>query len=166
MQRGEYKSTSKERKARWDACKQRWPLWLTKHRYQRNAEKDVSGRKRHILPTAGADLRKQMSNRVHRFPSVERRAAEALNPLLGQIASAVGFLREQGMTGMTSRPRRGHKGGKAASSRSASYAEVRRCQFGRVADFGLGGNAGLIFVPRMRSSAMLSALSSLASGGT
>jgi hypothetical protein len=41
-----------------------------------------------------------------------------------------------------------------------------RSQFGRSADFGLGGNAAFIFVPRMRSSAMLSALSSLASGGT
>jgi hypothetical protein len=98
MQRGEYKSASKERKARWDARKQRWPLWPAKHRYQRNGETDVSDRKRQVLPTGGADLRKQMLNRVHRFPSVERRAAEALNPLLGQIASAVGFLREQGMT--------------------------------------------------------------------
>jgi tripartite-type tricarboxylate transporter receptor subunit TctC len=47
----------------------------------------------------------------------------------------------------------------------ARVASMRR-QFGRVADFGLGGNAGLIFLPRMRSRAMLSALSSLASGGT
>jgi hypothetical protein len=70
MQRGEYNSASNERKARWDARKQGWPLWPTKHRYQRNAEKDVSGRKRHILPTAGADLRKQMLDRVHRLPSL------------------------------------------------------------------------------------------------
>jgi hypothetical protein len=41
-----------------------------------------------------------------------------------------------------------------------------RRQFGRVTGFGFGGNAGLFFVPRMRSNAMLSALSSLASGGT
>jgi hypothetical protein len=39
-----------------------------------------------------------------------------------------------------------------------------RRQFGRVADFGFGGNAGLILV--MRSNALLSALSSLASDGT
>jgi hypothetical protein len=40
--------------------------------------------------------------------------------------------------------------------------EADSSQFGRVADFGFGGKAGLILVPRMRSSA----LSSLASGGT
>src|SRR5216684_3867847 len=38
-------------------------------------------------------------------------------------------------------------------------------QFGSVADFGFGGNAALVLVPRRRSSALLSALSSLASGG-
>jgi hypothetical protein len=39
-------------------------------------------------------------------------------------------------------------------------------QFGSVADFGLGGNAGLVLVPRSSSSAMTSALSSFSSGGT
>ncbi len=39
-------------------------------------------------------------------------------------------------------------------------------QFGSVADFGFGGNAALVLVPRRRSNAIVSALSSLASGGT
>src|SRR6266853_774547 len=38
-------------------------------------------------------------------------------------------------------------------------------QFGSVADFGFGGNAAWVLVPRRRSSAIWSALSSLASGG-
>jgi hypothetical protein len=43
---------------------------------------------------------------------------------------------------------------------------VQEDQFGSVADFGFGGNAALVRVPRRRSNAILSALSSLASGGT
>jgi hypothetical protein len=43
---------------------------VTQHWYERDAEKDVSGRKHHILPGTVADLRKQMLNCVHRLPFV------------------------------------------------------------------------------------------------
>jgi hypothetical protein len=80
MKRCEYESAGNERQSRWYARKKGRPLGLTEHRYQRNAEKDVSGRKRHILPGTVADLQKQMLHRVHRLPSIERHAAEASNP--------------------------------------------------------------------------------------
>jgi hypothetical protein len=71
MQRCEYKSACNERKSRWYACEQRRPLGVTEHWYERDAEKDVSGRKHHILPGTVADLQKQMLNCVHRLPAVE-----------------------------------------------------------------------------------------------
>jgi hypothetical protein len=49
---------------------------------------------------------------------------------------------------------------------AGSWLSCVQDQFGSVADFGFGGNAALVRVPRRRSNAMLSALSSLASGGT
>jgi len=59
MQRCEYESTTNERKSSWYACKQRRPLRLAKHWYQREAEKNVSGRKHYVLPaTLIADQRK------------------------------------------------------------------------------------------------------------
>jgi hypothetical protein len=68
MQRCEYKSAGNERESRWYACEQGRPPGLTEHWYERDAEKDVSGRERQILPRTVADLRKQMLNGVHRFP--------------------------------------------------------------------------------------------------
>jgi hypothetical protein len=50
--------------------------------------------------------------------------------------------------------------------RTGRFAGRSGRQFGSVADFGLGGNAGLVLVPRSSSSAMTSALSSFSSGGT
>jgi hypothetical protein len=41
---------------------------MTQHWYERDAGKDVSGRKHHVLPSTVVDLRKQMLNCVHRLP--------------------------------------------------------------------------------------------------
>jgi hypothetical protein len=58
---------------------------LSEHRYQCEAEKDVPGRKHHVLPATVADLRKQILNCEHRLPPpVKRHTAETLNPLCGQ----------------------------------------------------------------------------------
>jgi hypothetical protein len=81
MQRCEYKSAGNERQSRWYACEQRGSLGLTKHRYQREAEKDVSCRKCHILPAAAADLQKQMLKCVHRL-SPSRDMHEISKPAL------------------------------------------------------------------------------------
>jgi len=67
-------------------CGQRRPLGLTEHRYERDAEKDVFGRKRHILPATVADLQKQMLNCWHCIPPL-RSAKPALRPT-GKAAPA------------------------------------------------------------------------------
>jgi hypothetical protein len=67
---------------------------LSEHRYQCEAEKDVPGRKHHVLPGTVADLRKQILNCEHRLPPpVKRHTAETLNPLCGQnhIGSSEGL---------------------------------------------------------------------------
>ncbi len=72
MQRCENKSANKEGQSCRYACKQRRPLGLAEHWYQRKAEKDVSDRQRHVLPATVADLRKQILNCEHCLPRLAR----------------------------------------------------------------------------------------------
>jgi hypothetical protein len=79
------------------------------------------------------------------------------------VSATMGVLFARGVEEAVGRRTAFH--GQMVTSRVGVLKQIRR-QFRRVADLGLAGNAGLVLVPRMRSSATLSALSSFAFGGT
>ncbi len=56
VQSRKHESSSNEGETRRYACQEKRPARVAEHRNERKAEKDVAGRKRHVLPAIVADL--------------------------------------------------------------------------------------------------------------